>query len=260
MGNPSVIGGLQTQRASNAERISMSWRHHWYTDSALAVTFVNITHKKLPQISRVMVRYVCCSCGLSKVLHRSLLCSAQYHVILVSDISRLNINDPKMFSPLMAVNGGQTETYRLNIIEYQYFFTWLQYIIRWLHMQVTWLQHVYSAISQCHYLHVYKFYSRYHKILLKNTQSLSHDDSGCVRHFNSLRAKFCRGNINIYLHFMSWLHIDMTQVLIIMMTSWNGNIFRVTGHLCGEFTGPRWIRHTKASDAELWCLLWSESQ
>ena len=23
-----------------------------------------------------------------------------------------------------------------------------------------------------------------------------------------------------------------------MMTSWNGNIFRVTGHLCGEFTGP----------------------
>ena len=30
------------------------------------------------------------------------------------------------------------------------------------------------------------------------------------------------------------------------MTSSNGNIFRVTGHLCGEFTGPRWIPHTKA--------------
>ena len=42
-----------------------------------------------------------------------------------------------------------------------------------------------------------------------------------------------------------------------MMTSSNGNIFRVTGHLCGEFTGPRWIPHTKASGAELWCLLWS---
>ena len=26
-----------------------------------------------------------------------------------------------------------------------------------------------------------------------------------------------------------------------MMTSPNGNIFRVTGHLYGEFTGPRWI-------------------
>ena len=42
-----------------------------------------------------------------------------------------------------------------------------------------------------------------------------------------------------------------------MMTSSNGSIFRITGHLCGEFTGPQWIPHTKASDAELWCLLWS---
>ena len=25
------------------------------------------------------------------------------------------------------------------------------------------------------------------------------------------------------------------------MTSSHGNIFRVTGHLCGEFTGPRWV-------------------
>ena len=38
------------------------------------------------------------------------------------------------------------------------------------------------------------------------------------------------------------------------MTSSNGNIFRVTGHLCGVFTGPRWIPRTKASDAELWCI------
>ena len=42
-----------------------------------------------------------------------------------------------------------------------------------------------------------------------------------------------------------------------MMTSSNGNIFRVTGPLCGEFTGPRRIPLTKASDAELWCFLWS---
>ena len=35
-------------------------------------------------------------------------------------------------------------------------------------------------------------------------------------------------------------------------TSSNENIFRVTGPLCGEFTGQRWIPHTKASDAELW--------
>ena len=42
-----------------------------------------------------------------------------------------------------------------------------------------------------------------------------------------------------------------------MMTSSNGNTFRVTGPLCGEFTGHRWIPLTKASDAELWCFLWS---
>ena len=30
-----------------------------------------------------------------------------------------------------------------------------------------------------------------------------------------------------------------------MMTSSNGDIFRVT-HLCGEFNGPRWIPHPKA--------------
>ena len=45
-----------------------------------------------------------------------------------------------------------------------------------------------------------------------------------------------------------------------MVTSSNGNIFRVTGHLCGEFNGPRWIPHTKASDAELWCFLLSASE
>ena len=35
-----------------------------------------------------------------------------------------------------------------------------------------------------------------------------------------------------------------------MMTSSTGNIFCVTGLLCGEFTGYWWIPRTKASDAE----------
>ena len=37
-----------------------------------------------------------------------------------------------------------------------------------------------------------------------------------------------------------------------MMTSSNGNIFRVTGHLCGEFTGHRlingWVNNREAAD------------
>ena len=37
---------------------------------------------------------------------------------------------------------------------------------------------------------------------------------------------------------------------VIMMTSSNGSIFRVTGLLCGEFIGHRWIPLTKASGAE----------
>ena len=31
------------------------------------------------------------------------------------------------------------------------------------------------------------------------------------------------------------------RLMFHMMTPSNGNIFRVTGHLCGEFTGHRWI-------------------
>ena len=39
-----------------------------------------------------------------------------------------------------------------------------------------------------------------------------------------------------------------------MMTSSNGNIFRVTGPLWRESTCHRWIPFTKVSDAELWCV------
>ena len=41
------------------------------------------------------------------------------------------------------------------------------------------------------------------------------------------------------------------------MTWSNRNIFRVTGTMCGELTGHRWIPLPKASGAERWCFLWS---
>ena len=47
------------------------------------------------------------------------------------------------------------------------------------------------------------------------------------------------------------------NVLMKILMSLNGNIFGVAGPLCGEFTGHRLIPLTKASDAELWCFLWS---
>ena len=34
------------------------------------------------------------------------------------------------------------------------------------------------------------------------------------------------------------MRVVVSITIVNMMTSSNGNIFRVTGHLCGEFTGP----------------------
>ena len=52
--------------------------------------------------------------------------------------------------------------------------------------------------------------------LHESNTSLSFDVYIYMLCLNPLRAKFFRGNINIYLHFMSLLHIDMTQVLKIL--------------------------------------------
>ena len=57
--------------------------------------------------------------------------------------------------------------------------------------------------------------------------------------------------------FQNYRKIVRTGLVPFMITSSNGNIFRVTGPLCGEFTGHRWIPRTKVRDADLWCFLWS---
>ena len=43
------------------------------------------------------------------------------------------------------------------------------------------------------------------------------------------------------------------------MMSSNASFFRVTGSLCAEFTGHRWIPLIKANDAELWTSGWSNA-
>ena len=48
--------------------------------------------------------------------------------------------------------------------------------------------------------------------------------------------------------------LDGLFTLLVMMTSLNGRMFRVTGPLCREFTGHRWIPLTKASDTAFWCF------
>ena len=69
---------------------------------------------------------------------------------------------------------------------------------------------------------------------------------GNAKNYADKNAKGC---------FFWFLWLGMLRTF--MMTSSNGNTFCVTGPLCGEFTGRRWIPLTKASDAELWCVLWS---
>ena len=61
---------------------------------------------------------------------------------------------------------------------------------------------------------------------------------------------FQTNGLNIYKH----ITIQKREIqLCFMMASSNGNIFRVIGHLCGEFTGLRWNPRTNA--IELWCFL-----
>ena len=56
---------------------------------------------------------------------------------------------------------------------------------------------------------------------------------------------------------MGWNDLSIRKLQRCMMTSYNGNIFRITGPLWREFTSHRWIPCTKANDGELWRFLWS---
>ena len=59
-----------------------------------------------------------------------------------------------------------------------------------------------------------------------------------------------------YAHWKINWHYPLTRTQT-MMTSSNGIIFCASGPLCGEFSGHWWIPLTNASDAELWCFIWS---
>ena len=54
---------------------------------------------------------------------------------------------------------------------------------------------------------------------------------------------------------MAWVSLCTSQSR--MMTSSNGRIFRVTGLLCGEFTGSPVNSPRKGQWRGVWCFLWS---
>ena len=67
-----------------------------------------------------------------------------------------------------------------------------------------------------------------------------------VKHMTHLNLSCCMA---------VWVIVELPLTPMFMMMSSNGNIFCITGPLCWEFTGHRWIPCTKASDAEVWCFL-----
>ena len=89
-------------------------------------------------------------------------------------------------------------------------------------------------------------------------------DCFCIRYLaQMLQVKSCHsfGWITpFYCNHCDCLFHQRLPAPICGMTSSNGRIFRVTGYVCGEFTGDRWIPRIKASDAELWLFLWSTSE
>ena len=64
---------------------------------------------------------------------------------------------------------------------------------------------------------------------------------GC-KLYSSLQTKYMKVWYKPeYSVFSRWDYEHLSVESMIMMTPSNGKIFRVTGHLCGEFTGLRWI-------------------
>ena len=87
--------------------------------------------------------------------------------------------------------------------------------------------------------------------------------SGCTVHVSTSMYMLLRPQVyHDYCQYCDLSYFCMSclytwECAIGMMTSLNGSIFRVTGPLCGEITGHRWIPLTKACNVELWCFLWS---
>ena len=74
--------------------------------------------------------------------------------------------------------------------------------------------------------------------------------------YEALKSQLARGDMDMQVTWQLWCCSGCKKnICSFMMTSSNSNIFRVTGPLCGESNGDRWIPHTKFSDAELWCFI-----
>ena len=84
-------------------------------------------------------------------------------------------------------------------------------------------------------------------ILIQNTKKYSRQ---CIWKCRRQHGDHDRGPLQKRWYTRNW-YLTEIPCIIPMMTSSDGNMFRVTGPLCDEFTGDGWIPLTKASDADI---------
>ena len=101
------------------------------------------------------------------------------------------------------------------------------------------------------YLHTYEIDS-YNKSTILFWLKIMQISNGHIRSYKlKVKTGIC--------HRISWstMHINYITMSTTTCDPLHDDVIkRVTGPLCGKFTGDRWIPHTKANDAELWCFLW----
>ena len=88
------------------------------------------------------------------------------------------------------------------------------------------------------------------------TDLLSYD----VHMMTSSNGNIFHGTGHLCGEFTGQRWIPLTKANVHMMTSSNGNIFPVTGHLCGEFTGQRWIPHRRGALMCSFICVWINSR
>ena len=148
-----------------------------------------------------------------------------------------------------------------------FFWTWMYY------EYILWCNMCSPAFSFCS--KIPKTYDRVPSVCFRVDHDHHSDETGLMRrysfdayiqHFSCCVVLFVfrlipRGNHkNVPCFGTIFANASMTtlsMIIKVIMTSSNGNIFRITGHMCRELTGHRWIPLTKASGTELWCFLWS---
>ena len=138
---------------------------------------------------------------------------------------------------------------------------WQDTIDIWWHHNSTW--HVYKSdfdFTNCTQQFAFTGYCEYlgENWLCYNWISLYLNGHLCYKtpHISSLWVSYGAAIVSL-LVISHFLKPSQFGIMYHIMTSSNGNIFWVTGHLCGEFTSRWWIPRTKANDVELWCFLWS---